>query len=250
MSRFIIDHEKDAVFLVDPQGCFMEGGPLAVSGGKALIPSWVHLLTQFGKQNRFASRDMHKEGSISLASSYVGIPPFTLVTKEMVRERAAEDAKGERRFLIRDAKFSIKDIFAYLEEGDYVVWPDHGLNRDPLTQLVMPIKDMVFLQNIFLKGYENPARDSYSAFSKGPGTPSRASRELVSRGIQRIVMAGLAEDYCVASSAMDAAKQGFEVFVVTDAIAAVDPHSENCALMRQGMKDAGVKFISLSDIQG
>jgi nicotinamidase/pyrazinamidase len=240
----------DAVFIVDPQGCFMERGQLPVIGGRALIPVWQELLAKFKPIQRFASRDMHMPGSISLASSYVGIAPCTLMTKSLVETRVAEEVRGVRRFLIPDARFAFLDVVEYLKEGDYMVWPDHGLEGDPMTAIVYPIDKMIGLSKIFLKGYANPARDSYSAFTDGAGKPSRATRDLNNYGIERIVMAGLAEDYCVASSAIDAANRGFEVYVVTDAIAAVDPNSENCAAMRKGMKDVGVKFITLADIQG
>jgi len=120
-----------------------------------------------------------------------------------------------------------------LSYGDQVLWPDH--------------LDLPMVQLVIRKGY-HPNVDSYSAFLEADKeTKTGLAGYLGERGIKRCFVAGLATDFCVGWTAMDARKAGFETFVIEDASRGIDTMGSMAAAIR-GMDAAGVKRIQSSDI--
>lgn len=195
--------ETHALIVVDMQNDFCPGGRLAVAGGDGIVPGINDLMRDFATV--VLTQDWHPAGHSSFASSHPGAAPFT--TTEM-------------------------------PYGMQTLWPDHclqgtegaafhpGLATDPAALVIR-------------KGM-NPAIDSYSAFFENDRTtPTGLEGFLRTRGISALTLVGLATDYCVAYSALDAARLGFAVTVRTDLCRAIDlGGSLDQAL--SGMADAGV----------
>lgn len=175
-----------ALIVVDVQNCFMPGGSLPVPEGDAVVPVINRLARHFA--HVVLTQDWHTPDHRSFASQHPGRQPFETVQ---------------------------------LSYGTQVLWPDHG---------VMGTEDAAFhpglsiphAQLILRKGC-NREVDSYSAFLEA----DRRRRTgldgyLAGRGIRRVFLAGLATDFCVAWSALDARRFGFEATVIEDACRAID----------------------------
>src|SRR5271165_1157746 len=181
--------DQDVLLAVDLQADFMPGGALAVDEGDAIVPLINRLAMRFA--NVVVTQDWHPVGHASFASVHEGAAPFE--TKR-------------------------------LDYGDQTLWPDHcvqgtiGAEFHPDLAL-----DKAFL--ILRKGL-NPGIDSYSAFVEADGkTTTGLAALLKARGVKRIFACGLATDYCVAHSALDARNEGFAVFVIEDACRAIDANN-------------------------
>jgi nicotinamidase/pyrazinamidase len=198
--------EQDVLLVVDIQNDFMPGGALAVPRGDEVVPSINRLARRFA--NVVLTQDWHTPGHVSFAVSHAGKQPFERVQ---------------------------------LDYGEQVLWPEHcvqgsagaALHRD----LAIP-----HAQLVLRKGYHHGV-DSYSAFVEADGNHSTGLRGyLRERGIRRVFLAGLATDFCVAWSAVDARKFGFEVTVIEDACRAIDTAGSLAAAWRD-MAAAGVNRI-------
>ena len=192
-----------ALVVVDVQNDFCPGGALGVRDGDAVVPIVNRLVPRFA--TRVLTQDWHPAGHRSFASSHPGRAPF----------ETAELAYGEQ-----------------------VLWPDHcvqgtdGARFHP--ELATDAADLVLR-----KGFR-PEIDSYSAFYENDRcTPTGLAGYLRGRGISRIVFVGLATDFCVAWSAIDGAREGFEVAVVEDACRAIDLDGSLAAAWEQ-MSASGV----------
>jgi nicotinamidase/pyrazinamidase len=182
MAQIKIDRRTDILGLIDIQPTFMPGGELAVPDGDAVVPVANRLMRRHF-DHAFATQDWHPPGHSSFASSHPGAMPF-----ETVR----------------------------LAYGDQTLWPDHGVQGSPGAAL-HPDLDRGKIELVVRKGFR-PAVDSYSAFFENDRTtPTGLAGYLRERGFTRVFFAGLATDYCVAYSAEDAARLGFEAIVVADA---------------------------------
>jgi nicotinamidase/pyrazinamidase len=200
-----------ALIVVDVQNCFLDGGTLAVKGGNEVIPVINKLATAF--ENIVVTQDWHTAGHASFASSYAGKKPF-----ETTR----------------------------LGYGQQVLWPDHCVQGTADAELG---KDLLLptAQLIIRKGFHKDM-DSYSAFQEADHkTVTGLAGYLKARGIKTVFITGLATDFCVAWTAMDARKAGFEVYVVEDATRAIDLNGSLAAAWKQ-MAAKGVKRIQASDI--
>ena len=202
---------KSALVVVDVQNCFIEGGTLPVKGGAEVVPIINKLSSAFG--NIVVTQDWHTPGHASFASSYPGKKPF-------------ETTK--------------------LSYGTQVLWPDHCVQGTADAALH---KDLLLptAQIIIRKGFHKQM-DSYSAFDEADHkTATGLAGYLKARGIKTLYITGLATDFCVAWTAMDARKAGFDVYVIEDATRAIDLNGSLAAAWKQ-MAAKGVKRIQSTDI--
>jgi nicotinamidase/pyrazinamidase len=203
--------DASALLVIDVQNCFLPGGSLAVKDGDQVIPVINRLAKGFA--NVVLTQDWHTAGHISFASSHAGKRPFEVIDR------------------------------AY---GKQVLWPDHCVQGTDGAALS---KDLSIPQAglVIRKGYHKDV-DSYSAFTEADGkTTTGLAAYLKARNLQRLFIAGLATDFCVAWTALDARKAGFDAFVVEDACRGIDTRG-SLAKAWADMDKAGVKRIKSSDI--
>ena len=202
---------KSALIVVDVQNCFVTGGTLPVKGGEDVVPVINKLSAGF--QNIVVTQDWHTPGHASFASSHQGKKPF-------------ETTK--------------------LSYGTQVLWPDHCVQGTDDASLHKDLK-LPTAQIIIRKGFHKEM-DSYSAFDEADHkTATGLSGYLKARGIKTLYVTGLATDFCVAWTAMDARKAGFEVYVIEDATRAIDLNGSLAAAWKQ-MAAKGVKRIQSGDL--
>ncbi len=203
--------DTSALLVIDVQNCFLPGGSLAVKDGDQVIPVINRLAKGFA--NVVMTQDWHTPGHVSFASSHAGKKPFETID---------------------------------LPYGKQVLWPDHcvqGTDGASLSKaLSIPQAEL-----IVRKGYHKDV-DSYSAFTEADGkTTTGLAAWLKARKLQRLFVAGLATDFCVAWTALDARKAGFDAYVVEDACRGIDTQG-SLAKAWADMEKAGVKRIQSSDI--
>ena len=202
---------KSALIVVDVQNCFVDGGTLPVKGGAEVVPVINALAPKF--QNIVVTQDWHTPGHTSFASAHAGQKPFS----------------------------SIK-----LNYGNQVLWPDHCVQGTDDAALHKDLK-LPTAQLIIRKGF-NPGVDSYSAFQEADRkTVTGLAGYLKARGIRTVYVTGLATDFCVAWTALDARAAGFEVYVIEDATRAIDLDG-SLAKAWKNMAAKGVKRIQSTDI--
>jgi nicotinamidase/pyrazinamidase len=208
----MIDRTKDILGLVDVQPTFMPGGELAVAEGDAVVPVINRLLAQF--DHAFATQDWHPPGHSSFASSHPGHRPYDTIT---------------------------------MPYGQQVLWPDHALQGTQNAALHCDL-DMTKVEVIIRKGF-HPAIDSYSTFFENDRrTATGLDGWLRQRGFRRVFLAGLATDYCVAWSAEDAVRLGYEVVVIEDACRGIEiPLNGGRTTMdeaRERLERLGVRIVT------
>jgi nicotinamidase/pyrazinamidase len=123
-------------------------------------------------------------------------------------------------------------------------WPPHCVAETPGAEF-HPALDSTPLKQVFLKGTLGKD-DGYSAFE---ATNLDLEHYLKSQGVTDLYLTGLATDYCVKASALDAVKRGFQTFVITDAIAAVNVQPDDGKKALRELSDAGVKLVSSVDVR-
>jgi nicotinamidase/pyrazinamidase len=202
---------QDVLLVVDVQNCFVPGGNLPVKEGDAIVPLINRLAKAY--EHVVLTQDWHTPGHISFASSHTGKKPFETVS---------------------------------LPYGTQVLWPDHcvqGTNDAALH----PKLDIPHAELIIRKGYRKHM-DSYSAFYEADGkTPTGLTGYLKDRGLKKVYLVGLATDFCVAWSALDARKAGLEAAVIEDATRGIDAGG-SLAKAWQDMTGAGVQRLQSSAI--
>ena len=202
---------SDALIVVDLQNDFLPGGALAVAGGDAIIPTVNDLIAR--SPCVVMTQDWHPGDHISFAGNHPGRALFESVS------------------------------VAY---GSQVLWPAHCVQGTPgaeISSLVHTEKACAIVR----KG-TRPDVDSYSGFVDADRkTRSGLAGLLRERGVTRVFVCGLATDFCVSWTALDAAAEGFETFVVTDASRAIDVNGSLAAAKDAWMR-AGVKEIQSADI--
>lgn len=202
---------KDLLLVIDVQYDFLPGGSLAVAGGDEIIP----LINRMGSRftNVALTQDWHPAGHISFASSHPGKAPFELIE---------------------------------LPYGPQVLWPDHCVQGTHGAEISAAI-ELPQAQLIIRKGYHGDV-DSYSGFQEADrATKTGLAGYLRERGISRLFIAGLATDFCVGWSALDAQSAGFETYVIEDACRAIDANGSLAAAWH-AMAAGGVKRITSSEI--
>jgi len=194
-----------ALIVIDVQNDFCPGGRLAVAGGDEIVPVVNRLIA--GAEHVVLTQDWHPAGHSSFASSHPGSEPFSTVE---------------------------------MPYGPQTLWPDHCVQGSGGAAF-HPGLEWTKAELVVRKGFRK-AVDSYSAFFENDHrTPTGLGGYLRERGIVRLTLAGLATDYCVAYSALDAVRLGFEVAVIMDACRAIDLGG-SLAAMTEEMKDAGVSI--------
>jgi len=203
--------DYSALIVVDVQNAFIEGGTLPVPHGAEVVPVINRIALVF--ENIIITQDWHVAGHISFASSHPNKKPFDTIQ---------------------------------LSYGEQVLWPDHCIQG---TEDAALSKDLVLptAQLIIRKGYYKVI-DSYSAFMEADHkTTTGLAAYLKARGMNTVYIAGLATDFCVASTAIDAVSAGFTAYVIEDACRAIDL---NGSLQSgwQKMAAAGVMRIQSTDL--
>ena len=202
---------SSALIVVDVQNCFLPGGSLAVKEGDEVIPVINRIAKGF--ENVVMTQDWHTPHHISFASTHEGKKPF-----EMIK----------------------------LAYGNQVLWPDHCVQGTEGAQIAKDI-NIPHAELIVRKGYHNEV-DSYSAFLEADKeTRTGLGGYLKERGIDTVFITGLATDFCVAWTAVDARHAGMTVYVVEDACRGIDVGG-SLAKAWTDMTEAGVKKIQSSDI--
>ncbi|MCO6048918.1 bifunctional nicotinamidase/pyrazinamidase [Mesorhizobium sp. RP14(2022)] len=195
---------REALIVIDMQNDFCPGGALAVSEGDAIVPLVNALIEVF--PHVILTQDWHPAGHQSFASSHPGKARFESVT------------------------------MAY---GEQTLWPDHCVIGTEGAAFHPALRwDKAEL--VVRKGFR-PRIDSYSAFFENDRTtPTGLGGYLRERGLDKLTLVGLATDYCVAYSALDARKLGFSVTVKLDACRGIDLNGSVETMMGE-MRGAGVK---------
>ena len=203
----------DVFIVVDVQNDFLPGGSLAVKNGDEVIAPINALAKKF--VNVVQTQDWHTKGHISFASAHGGKKPFETTD---------------------------------LAYGTQVLWPDHCVQGSTGAAFSDKL-ELPTVQLIIRKGF-HPQVDSYSAFLEADKTTRTGlAGYLNERGIKRCFVAGLATDFCVAWTALDARAAGFEVYMIEDASRGIDAMGSLSIALRN-MDAAGVKRIKSGAILG
>lgn len=198
--------ENEALIVVDVQNDFCPGGALAVAGGDAIIPEINALLRDYAV--RVLTQDWHPASHASFADNHPGAAPFSMTE---------------------------------MPYGPQVLWPVHCVQGTPGAAF-HPGLDADLGDLVIRKGFR-PGIDSYSAFFENDRTtPTGLDGYLRSRGVSSLMLVGLATDFCVTYSALDAARLGFAVSVKMSACRAIDLDGSLAAACQQ-MMQAGVDLI-------
>ncbi len=203
--------------MVDVQPTFMPGGELAVPEGAAVLPV-INRLLAGPFAHAFASQDWHPAGHLSFASAHPGRRAYELIE---------------------------------LPYGPQILWPDHAVQGTANAALHAGL-DTSRIEVIIRKGYDRNI-DSYSTFFENDHrTTTGLDGWLRSRGMTRIFLAGLATDFCVAWSAEDAVRLGFQVIVIEDACRGIGlPVADGRTTLDEAsdrLATLGVRFISSMDL--
>lgn len=202
---------SDLLLVIDVQNDFVSDGALAVPDGEQVVPVINRVAKKFA--NVVLTQDWHTPKHISFASSHPGKKPFETLS---------------------------------LPYGEQVLWPDHCVQgtygAELHTELFIP-----HAQLIIRKGYQREV-DSYSAFLEADRcTVTGLEGFLRAKAIKRIYCAGLATDFCVAWSALDACNLGFTTLVIEDACRAIDNQGSLAAAWAK-MVSAGVRKIDSAQL--
>ena len=212
MTAFRRPGPRDVLLVVDIQNDFCPGGTLAVPGGDAVVPV-VNRLAQ-GFSHVVLTQDWHPAGHQSFASSHAGRAPYDTVAASY---------------------------------GPQILWPDHCLQGSPGAAFHADL-DIPHAELVIRKGYHRSI-DSYSAFFENDhATPTGLAGYLRDRGFSRVVLCGLAFDFCVRYSAEDAVASGFAVAVIEDACRGIDLGG-SVAETRRMLSTLGVPLLT-SDAVG
>ncbi len=228
----------DAVLVVDITYAFLKGGGLPVPGGDDIVEPAARVVGLFPKRRRYMVVDSHPRGHISLASSYVGLAPYTVLDFWTVARWESNPTESQ---IALEAGFTLEELYQYLGiVGSQRLWPDHGLIGTKEGGPHDLFKEITFALTVF-KGTE-PARDGYSAFRDNAKQSTRLGERMRADGIRRLFICGLALDYCVGWSALDSVKYGFETFVMEDLTRGIA--DESVSAMKAALAKAGVRLVS------
>ena len=198
--------ERDVLIVTDQQRDFCPGGALAVPEGDAIMPAINRLARRFA--HVVITQDWHPPGHMSFASAHAGKNPFETIE---------------------------------VGYGPQTLWPDHCVQNTPGAAF-HPELDVPHAELVIRKGY-HPGIDSYSAFRENDRkTPTGLAGYLRERGFTRATLCGLATDFCVFFSAMDAREAGFEATIVLEASRGIDLDG-SLARALSTMRDAGIELI-------
>jgi nicotinamidase/pyrazinamidase len=202
----------DALVLIDLQNDFLPDGALAVPNGDQVIPVANRLMPHFDLV--VATKDWHPADHGSFASQHPGT--------------------------------NVGDVInlAGLEQ---ILWPDHCIQETPGAEFA-PGLNTDGIAEVFFKGTDRTV-DSYSAlFDNGQRKATGLEEYLQKRGVTAVYIAGLATDYCVKFTALDARQLGFATYVIEDACRGVELHPGDVAKATEEMKNAGVVIVTSETI--
>ena len=195
--------DQEVLVIIDVQNDFCPGGALAVPDGDAIVPAINRLAAQF--RHVVVTQDWHPPGHSSFAGTHPGKRPFETIEA------------------------------AY---GPQTLWPDHCVQATPGAEL-HPALAVPHAELILRKGFR-PAVDSYSAFRENDRrTPTGLAAYLRERGLGHVTLCGLATDFCVLYSALDAREAGFAVELAAHGCRGIDLEGSLARAMR-AMAEAGV----------
>jgi nicotinamidase/pyrazinamidase len=201
-----IRRSEDLLLIIDVQNDFCPGGALAVNEGDAVVPIINRLSQRF--DHTALTQDWHPSGHSSFATSHPGSAPFETVA---------------------------------MPYGHQTLWPDHCV-QGTAGAAFHPELSTERAELVIRKGFR-PEIDSYSAFHENDRrTATGLAGYLRERGLKRIFLAGLATDYCVYYSAVDARRLGFDAVVIESGCRAIDL-AGSLAAAWSGMQEAGVQRI-------
>ncbi|WP_254492971.1 bifunctional nicotinamidase/pyrazinamidase [Bartonella sp. B1099] len=201
--------EKKALLVIDVQNDFLPGGALAVPQGDAILPAVNNLINHF--DHVILTQDWHPQNHCSFASCYPEKKPYDTIN---------------------------------LNYGPQILWPDHCIKGTQGAEF-HPSLRVEKAQLILRKGYDQQM-DSYSAFLENDQkTPTGLQVYLKQHGFTKIVICGLATDFCVGFSALHAIQCGFKVSVLLNACAGIDVN-ESLNTMLKMMNEAGVELLMVS----
>lgn len=202
----------DVLLLVDLQYDFMPGGALAVAHGDEVVPVANRLAQDF--EHVVLTQDWHPAQHVSFAANHTGSRPFDTIA---------------------------------LSYGQQVLWPTHCVQGTEGAALHRGL-DVPHARAIIRKGHHADV-DSYSAFLEADRTtPTGLAGYLRDTGVKRVYCCGLATDYCVAWSALDARAAGFEVVLIEDASRAIDLNGSLAAAWQQ-LVAAGVRRAQSTEVE-
>lgn len=202
---------SSVLLVVDAQNGFMPGGGLPVAGGDAIVPVINRIAPLF--VNLVLTQDWHPADHVSFAANHPGAQPFETIA---------------------------------LPYGPQVLWPTHCVQGTHDAALHAGLQ-LDRAQLIVRKGWQRGV-DSYSAFVEADReTTTGLAAYLKARGIGHVYLCGLATDYCVAWSALDARAAGFEATVIEDACRAIDLNG-SLAQAWTDMQAAGVRRLQSSQV--
>ncbi|WP_454280174.1 nicotinamidase [Sphingomonas sp. Marseille-Q8236] len=174
--------ETDALIIIDPQMDFCPGGRLAVAGGNEIMAGIDALAPRF--RHVVVTQDWHPAGHLSFASSHPDRHPFDTVK---------------------------------MPYGEQVLWPDHCIQNTPGADFHPDAASAIGHAQLIIRKGSNPSVDSYSAFFENDKTTKTGlAGYLRDKHVRRCVFVGLAYDFCVAWSALDARREGFEASILKD----------------------------------
>ncbi len=210
-TKELVPDATSVLIVVDVQNCFITGA-LAVPHGEEVVAVINKIAPAF--ENVVLTQDWHPAGHASFASSHPGRKPFDTIK---------------------------------LAYGDQLLWPDHCVQGTPDAALHENLR-IPQAELIVRKGFHR-AVDSYSAFEEADRkTGTGLQGYLRERGIREVYVAGLATDFCVAWTALDARKSAFETYVIEDACRGIDLHGSLGAAWAE-MRQRGVRRIQSADIE-
>jgi nicotinamidase/pyrazinamidase len=203
----------DVLLIIDVQNDFCPGGALPVPDGDAVILAIHQIAPHF--EHAILTQDWHTPNHFSFASAHPGKKPFEQIETSY---------------------------------GPQTLWPDHCVRDSHGAKFHLTLH-IPAAELIVRKGIHREI-DSYSAFFENDRkTPTGLSGYLRERGLARVFLAGLAYDYCVGYSALDARRLGFEVVVLRDACRAIDLNG-SVASMEKEFAAAGVELMNTADLAG
>ena len=213
MTTPTINHDTDALVVIDVQNDFCPGGALEVPNGDEVVAPINGLMERF--RHVLLTQDWHPIDHISFASMHEGRNPFEVIQ---------------------------------VDYGSQVLWPNHCVQGTSGAEFHAAL-NVDSAELVIRKGYRHTI-DSYSAlFENDRSTSTGLAGYLRDRGFERLFMVGLATDYCVAYSALDGRREGFEIIVIDDACRGIDLEGSVEAAWRQ-MTDAGVERIDSRELAG
>jgi nicotinamidase/pyrazinamidase len=202
---------QSVLLVIDVQNDFCPGGALAVAGGDQVIAPILKIAPRF--QHIVLTQDWHPADHTSFASSHPGKQPYETIE---------------------------------MPYGPQTLWPDHCVQQTPGAEF-HPDLHLPRAELILRKGFR-PQIDSYSAFFENDHTtPTGLAGYLRERGLTRVFLCGLAYDYCVGYSALDARRLGFEAVILQDACRAIDLNG-SVAQIEAEFAAAGVELISSEEL--